>query len=604
MDMSDRDNKIIVIAVPVDKKIKKEQCEELQRIESTKNVDEERERFKNRISNSGVYSYRYTNHERLYGIMSCEPGVKAVLQEEGKIDTLVLLLSKKAMGTGNLRKLYSDEDNNDKLYRFNTPVSFESLVNKLADKSSDVTNESADASQVDYCTGSGAEYFLHEMQSYCHTKGVHIEQVILVDFRYDEIIDTLRETNYDSKTTEEAVRERNDIVKNGAIQALVASQVKSGDKIYIDSSGGIRDTITAVIAAVRLMSINAIKPAGIMTTDFLQNEDTYIKPFAVINNQNMYDVFDLVSGLDEFKSYGRAEKLFRYFKNDDKNGLFAKIEKLGEACLICAPNQMLKAVREVSEKLSCCPDVDGNPSQMKDYIIWQIKEDFVDLLKAEESFKNDNEVVSNNEWEKYYLIPMIEWCINNGLIQQALTLYVEKMPDFFVKNNIIFYKDTKKKSSIAKDVEGIYKKCKKYGYTKEYCFIRNYIFRKPKNNPYYSRIKRNFDNKGEKKDEALSFNNGTCNTCEQVFFEQLIYKGIKYDLFDEIKLLTDYYMNNGSDVASVLILYYRLKENRNHMNHANNQETTKYHIEMKLKEGIKVVKELLAQDKNPNYEPS
>ena len=201
--MSDRDNKIIVIAVPVDKKIKKEQCEELQRIESTKNVDEERERFKNRISNSGVYSYRYTNHERLYGIMSCEPGVKAVLQEEGKIDTLVLLLSKKAMGTGNLRKLYSDEDNNDKLYRFNTPVSFESLVNKLADKSSDVTNESADASQVDYCTGSGAEYFLHEMQSYCHTKGVHIEQVILVDFRYDEIIDTLRETNYDSKTTEE-----------------------------------------------------------------------------------------------------------------------------------------------------------------------------------------------------------------------------------------------------------------------------------------------------------------------------------------------------------------------------------------------------------------
>ena len=68
---------------------------------------------------------------------------------------------------------------------------------------------------------------------------------------------------------------------------------------------------------------------------------------------------------------------------------------------------------------------------------------------------------------------IIKWCVERGFIQQALTMYVEKVPQYIVKNKIIFLRDEDKK-----EIEKRFEKSgeKENGRDMEYHFLTNYIY--------------------------------------------------------------------------------------------------------------------------------
>lgn len=627
-----------VVAVAVLNDIKVEANKELMTIENEPTKKARLKKFTElaksvKPGSNGIHRYRFEQEDDVYGIMSCEPGIKAVLQKENKINLLILVVSYLSMGLRNYSTNSIDEKSAFKKL-FIDKMSLEEALDTFVEFKNDCIKQSysgiytdvgnngqrrAEGEQVNINQPiSGLEYFLQEMIAFGKSKqgqNYTIDKVRLVLAPYDS--DRMKDG---SRTPKAYIAERNQIATTIALSTV---QAAIGDKqeddnqkklrIYIDSNGGIRDIMTAIIAAIRLMSAKNIKPTGIIVSEYDRWNDTLKQPFRITDNQNIYDIFDLVSGLDEFVKYGRADRLTKFYSGDT---LFNEIENMSGAFLTCNTQQMLEEVKEVVRFLRSEKDgissknnvlemngrieesgdamknvVAGNKDIMRGYIVGEIRNDFREF---EQISSQDNSLEN-------YLIPLIRWCINKSLFQQALTLYAEKMPELFVKKRVMFFKTFRepasgKRASIFEEIT----KIKKEYLSEEYTFIHLYLLSKP------STDKRYYKNRGfnfEETHPEWNLKNDDDQSWNQ-YIELLVEKGIAEALDVPVRLLTNWKENNGKDIASVLFQYFKLKKIRNDMNHANGKDISRDKLRKDVLIYLDRIEALLKREKSTNYSES
>jgi hypothetical protein len=251
----------------------------------------------------------------------------------------------------------------------------------------------------------------------------------------------------------------------------------------------------------------------------------------------MYRVFDLVSGLDDFVSYGRADKLAAYYKEDV---LFQKLEEMGKTFLLCHPVMMLESLRAVVNELD---NRTANYSDaMKNYVVDEVRRDLSELSLQKDSPLED------------YLIPMIRWCIQKNLLQQALTLYAEKMPVLIVKKKILYFDEEVggQESDIIRDLRRNRSKWGKYPL--EYQFIQQYLKLSGRHG-YLDKV-------GVQWDESKE---------HQKNFLEIIKIGM---MNHERGLRTNWpESDNLKRIAEILGQHYSLKKMRDKMNHASTDNT-------------------------------
>lgn len=86
-------------------------------------------------------------------------------------------------------------------------------------------------------------------------------------------------------------------------------KVQPGDTLYIDLSGGMRDTAMLFVAVARyLRDIRDVK-AHVLYTELVEG-----KPLLVRDSDKLYDLFDLISATDEFFATGRTGRLSGYLR--------------------------------------------------------------------------------------------------------------------------------------------------------------------------------------------------------------------------------------------------------------------------------------------------
>lgn len=191
----------------------------------------------------------------------------------------------------------------------------------------------------------------------------------------------------------------------------VLDALEGGTEIFIESTGGGRDSIIHLLLVSQVLSYKAV-PFSVIYSSYITKEVTYL--------DKVTNLFQMITGMQEFINTGSVDTLRKYYgamPKDEKIGnLLTAIENLNHAIVLCAINP----VSPLQQHLTA-------------------------FNQAVEEGKNSSDALfsqmMNTIWATYGSnmdIPeLVVWCANHGMVQQALTIYNEKMPYYLLKYVVI-----------------------------------------------------------------------------------------------------------------------------------------------------------------------
>ena len=308
---------------------------------------------------------------------------------------------------------------------------------------------------------SAFEDYQEMLNEFCDEKGIKPPELIKLNFDYDF------ENN---KSIDEA-----DVSRR--LYESIVKELDKNDTIYIDYTSGIRDTSLLIILIIRYLEYTGIKCGG-MIYSYYDNDDKSNNK--IIDIKSTYELFELLNGVNEFTSFGKAKALSEYYeKTSDKDCIInanekskeedKKINQKDEA--VEKINDLIDVMKRFSDVISLCmvQEIDNIMKQLQDGIS-EVKKVLNPNQKQNQeksvifSLKNSMfyNLITQIE-NKFYIedgkdityIDIIRWCLDNYLIQQALTLYVEKIPQYYLDDKHKFF-DTEEESlkdSISKGNE-------------------------------------------------------------------------------------------------------------------------------------------------------
>ena len=209
------------------------------------------------------------------------------------------------------------------------------------------------------------------------------------------------------------------------------------DKVimHIDFTGGPRHTAAIIMAIARLLQYDKRIDIG----DVLYAEASSLHPEknCVHNIKNIYHLFDFIAGAEDFSSFGSALTIKSYYENyrlDDKKStdLLEAISGFAEAIKLCHYERFKDAINQLKTKMDEFHqnhNRDKSGDALMNCLYERIEADYTELLKSDDV--ND--------------LTLIRWCLKHDYLQQALTLYTERIPEYLYKHNICSLTDKGKK---------------------------------------------------------------------------------------------------------------------------------------------------------------
>lgn len=191
--------------------------------------------------------------------------------------------------------------------------------------------------------------------------------------------------------------------------------------IYIDYTSGLRDVSFLMTSIIRYLQIFGVKLKKIVYSNFFKKQ--------IFDIGYIYDMYQLINGVSEFINTGNATQLKALYEGNSENDkkikeLINAINNFSETLSLCALSRLDDSYKKLRNAISEFENI-NNISGMYSQI-------FKTLLGT---IKNKMPFVKMDYVGNEYLIypELIKWCANNGMLQQALTIYTEKMPIYYFK---------------------------------------------------------------------------------------------------------------------------------------------------------------------------
>ena len=206
--------------------------------------------------------------------------------------------------------------------------------------------------------------------------------------------------------------------------------------LWIDTQGGFRDIVLVCNAIISLLKEQGIEPEGIFSIQFDPKKNNIESGCPIINQTKKYNVFKFVSAMQEFIDYGKATGLKKYYEdNPDQSSeqtkeLVKVIRNIADAIQMCQPGDFEEGIAELKSFLEKL-----DKDKLNTYL-----RIFVDFIK-----KDYGELMENPD----DTIKQIDWCLKKEFYQQALTIYIENLPKYYIDNQCvpkIEKEDSKKRS--------------------------------------------------------------------------------------------------------------------------------------------------------------
>ena len=216
-------------------------------------------------------------------------------------------------------------------------------------------------------------------------------------------------------------------VKEAVILKQICEQISKKDVVYIDSAGGARTTSSLIQLFTKILKYNGIKNPYSLYSDIQNGAQIY-------DTTSFQKMTDIADSINEFMTTGKSDQLQKYFS--DKS-------------LKQAYSDLLKTMTEFSDKirLGVVDSLDSSVENLRICIdkcqkVSVDSEDEIGTVIINEFLPTIEEKLLGDMQEGIDYLKIVKWCIDNGLIQQAITVFNEKIPRYILNKGYIKVSDS------------------------------------------------------------------------------------------------------------------------------------------------------------------
>ena len=185
------------------------------------------------------------------------------------------------------------------------------------------------------------------------------------------------------------------------------------DVIYLDLTGGMRNDNLNLFLLSRVLNYTGVTVRGAVYSNFQTKQ--------VEDVSHLIHLFDLVEGVQDFTSFGSVRKLRDYFgspaEDEAVEKLLSAMETLINNITICRSKSIKNDLESFNKALNQAKHC-GNP----------LLEQLLPTFRSKYCKRKENQIT---------LPELISWCLDSDMIQQALTLYTERIPAYLVEEHFL-----------------------------------------------------------------------------------------------------------------------------------------------------------------------
>ena len=208
-------------------------------------------------------------------------------------------------------------------------------------------------------------------------------------------------------------------ISDETVLAAVMERITAEDLVYLDVSGGKRTDADMMMLLMKLVRYKGIRLADAVYSAKPSDTGT------ICLHNGFYRSLDILDGVNQFAVSGRSTQLSECFGGFDEN-----------SCV----RRLLGVMEEFSDSISLCS------TEKLDDILCRMKSLIGEVSETESEgmdgflFRQLLPVISGKFFgtgDAPDYCHIILWCLENHLVQQAVTIYVEKMPKYLFDKGLI-----------------------------------------------------------------------------------------------------------------------------------------------------------------------
>lgn len=213
------------------------------------------------------------------------------------------------------------------------------------------------------------------------------------------------------------------------VLANVVSEISSEDTVYLDVSGGRRTDVNMMLLLMKLVRYKGIKIADAFYSDI---------DGTISSHSGFYRSLDILDGVNQFVTTGNAVQLSECYSSIPEDS---------------PVKRLLAAMVAFSDSVNLCSlsGIEDTLTEMKTMIdkISRSRESGMDMFLFREIIPIIRDKFFGAGDNPDYC-QIILWCLDNRLIQQAVTLYVEKIPKHLFDKGMLTYTERLKRETIRR----------------------------------------------------------------------------------------------------------------------------------------------------------
>jgi len=218
---------------------------------------------------------------------------------------------------------------------------------------------------------------------------------------------------------------------------------KEDVKLHVDLTGGMRSVNVMMLDVARLLEYSGVSRGHLLYSKY----DPAKRSGTVEELGNIYELFQLISGAEEFVRFGSAKVLRDFYKERSKSDqlrrLLDAMEGFAEEIKLCHYGQLKDAIVELHDAVR---DFDAEASEdVQELLLGRL----VDRIREEY-----HQLIALRDLDD---LRVIRWCLKHGYMQQALTLYTERIPEYIGEHGLIRQTESESKrleKSVQRDGMG------------------------------------------------------------------------------------------------------------------------------------------------------
>lgn len=220
---------------------------------------------------------------------------------------------------------------------------------------------------------------------------------------------------------------------NDMATKIISAVNESGDDVVLhaDMTGGLRNASMMMLGVMRLMEYSNIQLGRILYSNWGAGPN---RVSWVEDAKKVYDFFDLVAGAKEFARFGSVKEIKEYYTGNtnvsvELKKLIDAMESFSENIKLCHYGEFIDTIKDlktaireinnITEEFAGSRNVSESDKLFK-ILLPTIEKEYGGLLRDD---LNDLEI--------------IRWCVDKGYLQQAMTLFTERVPEYIFDNGIL-----------------------------------------------------------------------------------------------------------------------------------------------------------------------